>query len=152
MSYQKNFETNPSILRGPSSSLKFWAKIQRKLALISVKILIWPWLLNRSSYWHERAAFQRSVFGWSTASNDAVLGSKNLFSESCLERPKKSEKTDGNSGHYVIASSRPPDRRPLERRSLVPIALSVSNVGKSLLSSYFSFIWLLLDSSHIVTV
>ena len=30
------------------------------------------------------------------------------------------EKTDGNSGHYVIASSRPPERRPLERRTLVP--------------------------------
>ena len=28
--------------------------------------------------------------------------------------------TDENSGHYVIASSQPPKRRPLERRSLVP--------------------------------
>ena len=27
---------------------------------------------------------------------------------------------DENSGHYVIASSRPPERRPLERRTLVP--------------------------------
>ena len=34
---------------------------------------------------------------------------------------KKREKTDGNSGHYVIASSRPPERRPLERRTLAPI-------------------------------
>ena len=65
-------------------------------------------------YWRERAAFQRSAFGRSTAGNDVVatifififflfflffppsrpfliegvLGSKNLFSESCLERPK----------------------------------------------------------------
>ena len=66
-------------------------------------------------YWHERAAFQRSVFGQSTAGNDVVatknnsfsflffsfffspsstfliegvLGSKNLFSESCLDCPK----------------------------------------------------------------
>ena len=31
------------------------------------------------------------------------------------------EKTDDYSGHYVIASSRPPERRPLERRPLVPI-------------------------------
>ena len=31
------------------------------------------------------------------------------------------EKTDENSGHYVIASSRPPECRPLERRTLVPI-------------------------------
>ena len=30
----------------------------------------------------------------------------------------KKEKTDENSGHYVIASSRPPERRPLERRTL----------------------------------
>ena len=34
---------------------------------------------------------------------------------------KKREKTDENSGHYVIASSRPPERRPLERRTLAPI-------------------------------
>ena len=33
---------------------------------------------------------------------------------------KKKENTDENSGHYVIASSRPPERRPLERRTLVP--------------------------------
>ena len=31
------------------------------------------------------------------------------------------EKTDENSGHYVIASSRPPKRLPLEHRTLVPI-------------------------------
>merc|ERR1712013_771128 len=65
-----------------------------------------------TQYWRERAAFQRSAFGRSTAGNDVVatifirlfpfffrfspsrpflieglLGSKNLFSESCLERP-----------------------------------------------------------------
>ena len=66
-------------------------------------------------FWRERAAFQQSAFGRSTAGNDVVatifirifscffsppfppsrpfliegvLGSKNLFSESCLERPK----------------------------------------------------------------
>ena len=27
---------------------------------------------------------------------------------------KKREKTDGNCGHYAIASSRPPERRPLD--------------------------------------
>ena len=37
---------------------------------------------------------------------------------------KKREKTDENSGHYVIASSRPPERGPLERRPLVPILLA----------------------------
>ena len=31
------------------------------------------------------------------------------------------KKTDENSGHYVIASSQPPEVRPLERRTLVPI-------------------------------
>ena len=34
---------------------------------------------------------------------------------------KKGEKTDDYSGHYFIASSRPPERRPLERRTFVPI-------------------------------
>ena len=63
----------------------------------------------KHTFWHERAAFQWSAFGRSTAGNDVVatknniiyfiffpvvyfsqgvLGSKNLFSESCLERPK----------------------------------------------------------------
>ena len=37
------------------------------------------------------------------------------------EKRKKREKNDVFSGHYVIASSRPPERRPLERRTLVPI-------------------------------
>ena len=66
------------------------------------------------SFGHERAPFQRSLFGRSTVGNDVVatifirlflffppffspsrpfliegvLGSKNLFRESCLERPK----------------------------------------------------------------
>ena len=34
---------------------------------------------------------------------------------------EKKEKTDDYSGHYVIASSQPLERRPLERRTLVPI-------------------------------
>ena len=34
---------------------------------------------------------------------------------------KRGGKMDENSGHYVIASSRPPERRPLERRTLSPI-------------------------------
>ena len=32
---------------------------------------------------------------------------------------QKEEKTDDYSGHYIIASSWPPERRPLERRTLV---------------------------------
>ena len=35
------------------------------------------------------------------------------------KNPEK-EKNYENSGHYVIASSRPPERRPLERRTLAP--------------------------------
>ena len=41
-----------------------------------------------------------------------------------VELGKKKEKTNENSGHYVIASSRPPERRPLERRTLAPIVFS----------------------------
>ena len=33
------------------------------------------------------------------------------------------QKTDDYSGHYVIASSRPPKRQPLERHPLVPKVL-----------------------------
>ena len=36
------------------------------------------------------------------------------------EKTGKKENTDENSGHYVIASSRTPERRPLELRTLVP--------------------------------
>ena len=32
------------------------------------------------------------------------------------DRGEKKEKTKENSGHYVIASSRPPERRTLERQ------------------------------------
>ena len=38
------------------------------------------------------------------------------------EKKKRKEKNDVFSGHYVIASSQPPERRPLERRTLVPIS------------------------------
>ena len=36
------------------------------------------------------------------------------------KKREKKEKMDENSVHYVIASSRPPERRPLERHTLVP--------------------------------
>ena len=35
------------------------------------------------------------------------------------EKTGKKEMTDENSGHYVIASSQPPERRPLERSTLM---------------------------------
>ena len=37
------------------------------------------------------------------------------------KKEKKKEKNGVFSGHYVIASSLPPERRPLERHTLVPI-------------------------------
>ena len=37
------------------------------------------------------------------------------------KKREKKEKTDGNSGHYFIACSRPPESRLQERRTLVPI-------------------------------
>ena len=43
---------------------------------------------------------------------------------------KKREKTDENSGHYVIASSRPPEHRLLERRTLVPKAVNEGEGGR----------------------
>ena len=36
-------------------------------------------------------------------------------------KKKREENTNENSGHYVIASSRPPERLPLDRRTLAPI-------------------------------
>ena len=48
---------------------------------------------------------------------------------------KKREKTDGNSGHYVIASSRPPERRPLERRTLAPKRWVYLRLGSRSLTS-----------------
>ena len=39
------------------------------------------------------------------------------------KKKKKEEKNGVFSGHYVIASSRQPERRPLERRTLAPICL-----------------------------
>ena len=42
------------------------------------------------------------------------------------KKRKEEEKNVVFSGHYVIASSRPPERRPLERRPLVPICLQLT--------------------------
>ena len=50
---------------------------------------------------------------------------------------KKKENTDENSGHYVIASSRLPERRPLERRTLAPIPTSKPNSGISYVPTSF---------------
>ena len=48
------------------------------------------------------------------------------------EEKKKKEKTDDYSGHYVIASSGWPEPRPLERRTLVPIILTIANTYSKL--------------------
>ena len=52
---------------------------------------------------------------------------------------KKEENTDENSGHYVIASSRPPERRPLERRTLAPKSDQKSGLSDNLEGQQFSF-------------
>ena len=44
---------------------------------------------------------------------------------------KKKENTNENSGRYVIASSRPPECRPLERHTLVPIFYLMDISAKS---------------------
>ena len=36
------------------------------------------------------------------------------------KKKEKKKKTDGNSGHHLIDSSRTPERRLLERRTLAP--------------------------------
>ena len=41
------------------------------------------------------------------------------------KREKQGKKTDDYSGHYVIASSRPPERRTLERCTLMPKRLMI---------------------------
>ena len=48
-------------------------------------------------------------------------GEKNGKKKNGKKTGKKEEKTDDYSGHYVLASSRLLERRPLERRMLVPI-------------------------------
>ena len=51
------------------------------------------------------------------------------------------EKTDDYSGHYIIARSWPPEHRPLERRTLVPISEDLHKeivVGSSYVSSYLT--------------
>ena len=45
------------------------------------------------------------------------------------EKKEKKKKNGVFSGHYVIASSLPPERRPLERRTLVPILHSILRFG-----------------------
>ena len=47
-------------------------------------------------------------------------GEKNGKNGKKTGKKEKKENTDENSGHYVIASSRPPEGRLLERRTLAP--------------------------------
>ena len=50
---------------------------------------------------------------------------------------KNKENTEENSGHYVNASSRPPERRPLERRMLGQYAQSWQAHHKDFLNFNF---------------
>ena len=58
------------------------------------------------------------VFGHSKQ----LLQSKFFFNREkvATEGEKRGKKADENNGHYVFASSRLPERRPLERRTLAP--------------------------------
>ena len=60
------------------------------------------------------------------------------------KKKKKKEKTDENSGHYVIASSWLPERRPLERRTLVPICKIEERKlqNSKIVQSFFFFLFL----------
>ena len=42
-----------------------------------------------------------------------------------VKRGEKGKKTNDYSGHYVITSSQPPKRQPLERRMLAPIYVGI---------------------------
>ena len=48
-----------------------------------------------------------------------------LLNKFLVAMKEEGGKNDENSGHYVIASSRLPERRPLERRTLVRIFLTL---------------------------
>ena len=66
------------------------------------------------------------------------------------KRGKKKEKnTDENSGHYVIASSRPPERRPLERRTLAPKPVTFFGLPKK--TTMTGALWLFLCNNSIET-
>ena len=49
-----------------------------------------------------------------------TAGTPHARAKSFLHIWNLEEKTGENSGHYIIASSRRPEPRPLERRTLVP--------------------------------
>ena len=74
---------------------------------------VYPYVLARSKQLSLNKFFDPSTPSMRKGRDGGNRGKKN--------GKKKEEKTDENSGHYVIASSRPPERRPLERRTLAPI-------------------------------
>ena len=53
---------------------------------------------------------------------EKVATEKKTGGEKNKREKNKREKTDGNSGNYVIASSWPPERRPLERHTLAQVS------------------------------
>ena len=74
-------------------------------------------------FWALQSTFPNNFFDPSTPSmrKGRDKGKKIREKRGGKKGKRKKEKTDENSGHYVIASSRPPERRPLERRTLAPI-------------------------------
>ena len=79
-----------------------------------------PRFLGVLSNFRQISFLIRALLLWEKVATEET-GKKNGKNGEKKGEKKKKENTDENSGHYVIASSRPPERRPLERRTLSPI-------------------------------
>ena len=78
---------------------------------------VYPLVFGRSKQLLLNMFFDPSISSMSKGRD----GEKKRGEKNGKKKRGKKEKTDGNSGHYVVASSRPPECRPLERRTLAPI-------------------------------
>ena len=80
-------------------------------------------------------------------------GEKKRGEKTAKQNRKKKDKTNENSGHTGIANSQQPDRRPLERHTLVPIyfscMLAICSVLYSVLSKFLSFLELYSVTPHL---
>ena len=70
---------------------------------------VYPLFLGILSNFHEISFLIRALLLWEKVTEEEING------ENGGKKQRRKEKTDENSGHYVIASS-----RPLERRTLTP--------------------------------
>ena len=90
---------------------------------------VYPWV-----FWRSKQLSLNKFFDPSTPSmrKGCDGGKKNTGGK----KREKKEKTDENSGHYVIASSRPPERQPLERRTLAPIFTRLEDIFNPMMVLY----------------